>query len=282
MYTETGTALRAADGEECCRALGYEWVAPELRENRGELEAARHDELPRLLELADLHGDLHMHTNWSDGRATLEEIVDAARRRGRRYVAVCDHAKRLKGELLERQTEEIARVNESIDGIEVLAGVEVDIRRDGTLDLDDETLAARDWVIASIHSGFDQPREELTRRILGAIENPHVDCIGHPTGRKLNRRPPYDVDLEAVVARAAETRTFLEINSQPDRLDLGDTHARAAAEAGVGIVISTDAHRLQELDYLELGVFQARRGWITKEQVVNTRPWAEVRSMLKA
>ena len=279
--TETGEVFHAADEEELYRHLGYAWIAPELRENRGELAAARDGSLPRLVELADLAGDLHMHTDWSDGRGTLEEMVETARRLGRRYVAVCDHAKRLKGGLLERQGEEIARLNESLDGLQVLRGVEVDIRRDGSLDLDDETLAGLDWVMASVHSGFDEPSAELTRRLLAALDNPHVDCIGHPTGRKLNRRAPYDLDFEAVLARARETGTFLEINSQPDRLDLTDTHARAAADAGVGIVISTDAHRVHELAYLELGVFQARRAWITAEQVVNTRSWPEVRARLK-
>ena len=234
------------------------------------------------IEAADVRGDLHMHTTYSDGRSSLEEMVVTAAELGRRYVAICDHAKRLKGGMLERQTEEIAALNERLTGIEILAGIEVDIRRDGSLDVDDETLAGRDWVMASVHSAFDQPRGELTRRIVAALENPHVDCIGHPIGRKLNKRAPYDVDFETVVERAAQTGTFLEINAQPDRLDLTDTHARAAAEAGVKLVVSTDAHRAHELAYLELGVFQARRAWIGAGQVVNTRPWREIRRMLKA
>jgi DNA polymerase (family 10) len=279
---ESGEVFHATSEEEVYERLGYAWIPPELRENRGELAAARDGRLPDLIEVGDIVGDLHVHTNWSDGQVPLDEMVLAVHERGLRYVAICDHAKRLKDGRLERQAEEIAKLNEAVDGIEILSGVEVDIRRDGTLDLDDETLAERDWVMASVHAGFDQPRGELTRRIVAALENPHVDCIGHPTGRKLNRRAPYDVDFDAVSARAAETGTFLEINCQADRLDLTDTHARAAAEAGVGIVISTDAHRLRELPYLELGVFQARRGWITAEQVVNTRPWPEVRAMLKA
>ena len=280
--TETGEIFRGASEDEVYAHLGYAWIPPELRENRGELEAARTGSLPALVELGDIVGDLHMHTDWSDGRGTLEEMVHASLALGRRYVAICDHAKRLKGGLLERQTDEIAELNERVAEVEILAGVEVDIRRDGSLDLDDETLARREWVMASVHSGFEQPRGELTRRILAAIENPHVDCIGHPTGRKLNRRAPYDVDFDAVLERAAGTGTFLEINAQPDRLDLTDTHARAAADAGVGIVISTDAHRVHELAYLELGIFQARRAWITADQVVNARPWPEVRAMLKA
>jgi DNA polymerase (family X) len=279
---EEAEPFQTVDEAELYAHLGYAWIPPELRENRGELEAARREELPTLVELADLQGDLHMHTTWSDGRATLEEMVEAAQALGHRYVAICDHAKRLRGELLERQTDEIAAANGHFDGIEILAGIEVDIRRDGTLDVEDEALAARDWVMASVHAGFTDGRAELTRRLVAACDNPHVDCIGHPTGRKLNRRAPYDADWDAVFARAAETGTFLELNAQPDRLDLKDTMARAAVTAGVKVVISTDAHRVHELANLELAVFQARRGWLTKDDVVNTRPWHQVRRMLKA
>ena len=278
---ETGDVFRASDEEELYAFLGYEWIPPELRENRGELTAARNGSLPRLVELGDLAGDLHSHTDWSDGRGTLEEMVLGARALGRRYLAVCDHAKRLKDGRLERQAEEIAALNERVVGIEVLSGVEVDIRADGSVDVADEGLAERAWVMASVHSGFDKPRAELTRRIEAAMENPHVDCIGHPTGRKINRRDAYDVDFEALLEKAVATGTFLEINSQPDRLDLIDTHARAAAEAGVLIVISTDAHRVHELDYLGLGVAQARRAWLTADRIVNARPWREVRKLMK-
>src|SRR5918996_1677105 len=279
--TETGEVFHARSEEELYEFLGYEWIPPELRENRGELAAARSGGLPRLVELGDLRGDLHMHTDWSDGRATLEEMVDAARALGHAFIAICDHAKRLKDGRLEQQAEAIAALNESTKGMRVLSGVEVDIRADGTVDLDDESLAERDWVMASIHSGFDQPRERITKRLIAALENPHVDCIGHPTGRKLNRRDPYDIDFEAVLEGALETGTFLEINSQPDRLDLIDTHARAAAQAGVGVVVSTDAHRVHELTNLELGVAQARRGWLSADHVVNTRSWRDVQRMLR-
>ncbi|HXV95463.1 MAG TPA: DNA polymerase/3'-5' exonuclease PolX [Gaiellaceae bacterium] len=275
----SGEVFTAQDEEQVYARLGYAWIPPELRENRGELEAARAGPLPRLVEPADLKGDLHMHTDWSDGRATLEEMVLAARERGHRYVAICDHARRLRDGRLEAQTEAIAALK--IPGITILAGIEVDIRADGSLDMDDESLATRDWVMASIHSGFDGPREKLTGRVVAAMESPHVDCIGHPTGRKINRRPPYELDFERVCEVAVETGTFLEINAQPDRLDLTDTLARAAVEAGVRLVISTDAHRVHELDNLELGVAQARRGWVSPEQVVNTRSWAEVKKMLK-
>jgi DNA polymerase (family X) len=278
---ETGDVFRASDEEELYAFLGYEWIPPELRENRGELTAARNGSLPRLVELGDMAGDLHSHTDWSDGRGTLEEMVLGARALGRRYLAVCDHAKRLKDGRLERQAEEIAALNERVERIQVLSGVEVDIRADGSLDLADGALAERAWVMASVHSGFDKPRAELTRRIATAMENPQVDCIGHPTGRKINRRDSYDIDFEALLEKAVETGTFLEINSQPDRLDLIDTHARAAAEAGVLIVISTDAHRVHELDNLRLGVAQARRGWLTADRIVNARPWREVRKLMK-
>ncbi|HSK15353.1 MAG TPA: DNA polymerase/3'-5' exonuclease PolX [Gaiellaceae bacterium] len=278
---EGGETFQAASEEKVYAHLGYAWIPPELRENRGELEAARAGELPRLVELADLRGDLHMHTNWSDGRATLEEMALASLERGHRYVAICDHARRLRDGRLERQAEEIAALNERLSGITILSGVEVDIRADGSLDLPDEQLAQRDWVMASIHSGFDGPRDRLTSRMLAAMESPHVDCIGHPTGRKINRRAPYELDFERVLETALATGTFLEINAQPDRLDLRDAHARAAAEAGVLLVVSTDAHRIHELDNLELGVAQARRGWVTAEQVVNTRTWAQVGKLLK-
>jgi DNA polymerase (family 10) len=282
VEVESGQAFAAANEEELYEQLGYAWIPPELRENRGELEAARDGGLPRLVELADLQGDLHMHTDWSDGRATLEGMVLAAQERGHRYVAICDHARRLREGRLERQAEDIAALNERLSGLRVLSGVEVDIRADGSLDLPDDQLAERDWVMASIHGGFDAPRERLTERLLAAMDNPHVDCIGHPTGRKINLRSAYDLDFERVLERAVETGTFLELNAQPDRLDLTDTHARAAAEAGVGLVISTDAHRIHELDNLELAVAQARRGWITADQVVNTRPWRSVRALLRS
>jgi DNA polymerase (family 10) len=282
LDVETDETFHADDEKAVYGHLGYAWIPPELRENRGELEAARDDALPRLVELGDIAGDLHMHTDWSDGRATLEEMVAAARDLGHRYVAICDHARRLRDGRMERQTEAIAELNGRVSGIKVLAGVEVDIRADGSLDLPDEALARRDWVMASIHSGFDQPSERLTGRLLAAMANPHVDCIGHPTGRKINRRVPYELDFERVLEAAVETGTFLEINAQPDRLDLSDTHARAAAEAGVLLVVSTDAHRLHELENLELGVAQARRGWVRPEQVVNTRTWAQARKLMKS
>ncbi len=275
----TGTVATMETEEELYAHLGYAWIPPELRENGGELEAARAGTLPQLLERRDVLGDLHTHTDWSDGKSTLEQMVAAAQALGHRYLAVCDHAKRLKDGRLERQAEQIADLSSRLDDIQILSGVEVDIRSNGSLDLDDESLAARDWVVASIHSGFRDPPKEIGRRILSAIDNPHVDCIGHPTGRKIGRRSAYDVDLEQIFARAVETGTALEINGQPDRLDLRDTHARLAAESGVRIVVSSDAHSVGGLGYVDLAVSQARRAWLTAAQVLNTRPWAELTRM---
>jgi DNA polymerase (family 10) len=278
---ESGDVFTAATEGALYEHLGYAWIPPELRENRGELAAAREGGLPDLVELDDLQGDLHMHTDWSDGRDTLEAMAHAAAALGRRYVAICDHAKRLKDGRLERQAEEIAALSGRLDGLEILSGVEVDIRRDGSLDMSDDLLAERDWVMASIHAGFQGGRDELTDRLVAAMENPYVDAIGHPTGRKLNRRRAYELDLERLFAEAVETGTFLEINAQPDRLDLIDVHAKAAVEAGVKLVISTDAHEVAHLAHLPLGVAQARRAWVTVADVVNARPWAKVAAMQK-
>ena len=270
---ETGEVATHASEEELYAHLGYAWIPPELRENGGELDAARDGGLPALVEQADVLGDLHTHTDWSDGKATLEDMIAAAAALGHRYLAVCDHARRLRDGRIELQAERIAELGESFPELRILSGVEVDIRADGSLDFPDEALAERDWVVASVHSGFQDSSEKLTKRILSAIDHPHVDCIGHPTGRKIGRRSAYDVDLEQIFARAVETGTHLEINGQPDRLDLRDAHARAAAAAGVPIVVSSDAHSTGALGYLELAVCQARRGWLTAGQVANTERW---------
>lgn len=275
-----GGIAKMATEEELYAYLGYAWIPPELRENAGELEAARDGNLPALVEREEVAGDLHTHTDWSDGKASLEEMVAAARARGYRYYAICDHAKRLRDGRIDRQAEEIAALNRNLEDIELLSGVEVDIRGDGSLDLPDEILAARDWVVASVHSGFRDPPESITSRILAAIEHPQVNCIGHLTGRKINRRAACDVDLPRIFERAAVTGTCLEINGQPDRLDLRDSHARAAAEAGVRIVLSSDAHSTAALDYMDLAVAQARRAWLTSAQVVNTMPWEHVKALM--
>jgi DNA polymerase (family 10) len=266
-----------ATEEEVYGFLGYAWIPPELRENRGELEAARLGELPRLVELSDLRGDLHTHTTWSDGKDSLEAMVAAAIARGYDYYAVCDHSQRMRGGRLEQQRAEIERLSERVP-IRLLCGVEVNIKSDGELDVPDAELAALDWVVASLHHGFDN---DPTARLIAAMENPYVDCIGHPTGRKIGRREGSPIELERIVEKALETDTFLEINSQPDRLDLADAHARAAAEAGLRLVIDSDAHQVSALDYVELGVGQARRAWLERDQVVNTRPWTEIEALRK-
>jgi DNA polymerase (family 10) len=277
--TKAGTIFKTRSEEELYEHLGYQFIAPELRENSGELEAARKRELPELVEAGDLRGDLHTHTTWSsDGKNTLEEMVVAAQARGYRYYAVTDHSHYLREGRMEAQAAEIAALNEKLAPFRILRGVEVNIRANGELDVPDEDLAACDWVVASMHTAFDR---NPTERILGVMENPHVDVIGHLTGRKLNRRGPADIDLERVLEKALETGTFLEINSQPDRLDLRDAHARAAGEAGVPVVVSSDAHRIEALAYVELGVAQARRAWLTKAQVLNTRTWPQLSKLMK-
>jgi DNA polymerase (family 10) len=275
---ETGEEHHFAREEDVYRFLGYDWIPPELREDGGELAAARKGGLPALVELADLRGDLHTHTTWSDGKDPLEAMVDAAVKKGYAYYAICDHSQRLRGELLERQSEQIDALNELVEPLRILKGIEVNIRPDGTLDVADENLATRDWVVASVHSRFDHAPVE---RIFAAMESPYVDCIGHLTNRKIGKRSPSQVDIERVVEKALETGTFLEINSQPDRLDLTDVHARAAREAGLKLVIDSDGHELGALDYVELGVGQARRAWLSKDDVLNTRTWTQIQKLKK-
>jgi len=275
---ESGEEHRFAREEDVYRFLGYDWIPPELREDGGELAAARKGGLPALIELSDLRGDLHTHTTWSDGKDPLEAMVDAAVKRGYAYYAICDHAQRLRGDLLQRQSDQIDALNEREKPLRVLKGIEVNIRPDGTLDVEDEDLATRDWVVASVHSRFDHAPVE---RIFAAMESPYVDCIGHITNRKIGKRSPSQIDIERVVEKALETGTFLEINSQPDRLDLTDVHARAAREAGLKLVVDSDGHEIGALDYVELGVGQARRAWLTKEDVLNTRTWAQIQKLKK-
>jgi len=271
---ETGEVHRFADEDDLYRFLGYEPIPPELRESSGELQAARNGSLPALVEVGDLVGELHCHSDWSsDGKASIEEMARTARSNGYRFLALTDHSHYLRDGRMEAQWREIDAVNARVKPFKVLKGVEANIRADGAIDVDEELLAELDWVVASLHHAFDK---SPTERILAAIDHPHVDCIGHLTGRKLNRRAGAEVDIEQVVARAVETRTALEINSQPDRLDMRDVHARLAGEAGVLVPVTTDAHSTAALGYRELGVAQARRAWLTKEQVLNTRPWREI------
>jgi DNA polymerase (family X) len=274
---ESGEVHAFATEQEVYAFLGYAWIPPELRENLGELDAARKGELPKLVEPGDLRGDLHTHTTWSDGKDTLEAMVARAAEKGYAYYAICDHSHRLRDGRLEAQSAEIDALNE-VAPIRILKGIEVNIRTNGEVDVSEEELATRDWVVASVHHGFDK---SPTERVMAAMESPYVDCIGHVTNRKIGRRPAADVDVERVIEKALETGTFLEINSQPDRLDLRDVHARAAREAGLKLVIDSDAHSVGALDYPELGVGQARRAWLTKDDVVNTRTWAQVQKLRK-
>jgi DNA polymerase (family 10) len=270
---EIGEELTYAAETDVYERLGYEFIPPELRENAGELEAARKGELPHLVELAQIKGDLHSHTTYSDGRDSLEQMALAARERGYAYLAITDHPR---GSLAEQDLD-IDALNERLKPFKLLKGIEVNIRIDGSLSLSDDVLAERDWVIASLHAAFDR---NPTERVLAAMDNPHVDMIGHLTARKINIRPPADVQFERLVEKAVETGTFLEINSQPNRLDLRDTHARMAGEAGVKIAVNTDAHQLSALQHIEMGVAQARRAWLTKEQVLNTRTWPQIKKLI--
>ncbi len=284
-------AVVAGDTEEgVYGAVGLRWVPPELREGGDELELAETGRLPRLVELGDVRGDLHMHTDATDGENTLDEMVRAAIDRGLSYIAITDHGPRVtmahgldRGRLL-RQWEQIDRLNETLAAegpppIVVLKGIEVDMLEKGGLDLPDDVLARADWVVASLHYGQNQPRERITARILEAVRHPHVSVIGHPTGRLINRRPAYEVDMEAVIAEAARTGTFLEINANPWRLDLDEHHAAAAKRAGVKLVISTDAHSVRGFEVLRCGVLQARRAGLEKGDVVNTRSLVALRKL---
>ncbi|MFL5912566.1 MAG: DNA polymerase/3'-5' exonuclease PolX [Gaiellaceae bacterium] len=274
---ETGDVFATEDEEALYAFLGYQFIPPELRENDGELDAARRGELPQLVELSDVRGDLHTHTTWSaDGKNTLEEMVAAASARGYDYYAITDHSHYLREGRLAAQLEEIERVREKFAKLHILAGVEANIRGNGEVDVPVEDLARLDWVVASVHQA---PHTRPTERVLEAMENPYVDCIGHLTGRRIGKRGPRDVDVERVIEKALETGCVLELNGQPDRLDLRDVHARAAKEAGLKLVVSSDAHRISAQGYVELGIGQARRGWLTKDDLVNTRSWAQFRKL---
>jgi DNA polymerase (family X) len=275
---DTEEVVTHSDEKALYAYLGYQFVPPELREHTGELEAARVGTLPRLVELRDLKGDLHAHTTWSsDGHHTVEEMARAAIARGYDYLAVTDHSHYLREGRMEQQAREIDDLNAALAPFRLLKGVEANIRADGTLDVPDEELARLDWVVASLHSAF---AKSPTERICAAMENPNVDCIGHPTTRKIGRRDPTQLDFGRIVETAVATGTALEINSQPDRLDLPDPMARVAAEAGVLIPVSSDGHRIGALDYVEIGISQARRAWLTKKHVLNTRSWTQVEKAL--
>jgi DNA polymerase (family 10) len=274
--------------EEVYAAIGLPWIEPELREDRYEFDWAADDRLPQLVELSDIRGDLHMHTSATDGSATIREMADAAIERGMTYIAITDHSKRVsmamgldpgKVRAQWRMIDELR--DEYRDRLVILKGIECDILERGGMDLPDKCLAEADWVLASVHYGQKQPRDQITERILGAIENPYVTCIAHPTGRLINRRSPYEVDMEAVMKAAKETGTLLELNANPARLDLNDIHLAQARRVGIPIVISTDAHSTDGMHVMRFGIKQARRGGLTRDDVANTRDWSEMRKLLK-
>jgi DNA polymerase (family 10) len=283
--TETGEVTLCASEEEVYERLGYPYIEPELREARGELRAAREGTLPDLVSLADVRGDLHAHTTLSDGRNSLEEMAEAGRERGYAYMAITDHSAshgfgdHVTGERLWERIEEVRKWNSGVRGFRLMAGSEVNIGLDGGLDYPDDLLEALDWVIASVHTSFSISATSMTERVLTAIENPQVDCIGHLTGRLIGRREPYGIDVEAVVEAAARTGTMLEINGNPNRRDLSEHHARLAADAGATIVLNTDAHGVDTLGNMAYAVATARRAWLTAGDVANTRGWREFRRL---
>lgn len=282
-----GQVVTPASEKDLYKLLGMPCIPPELREGRGEIEAALAGNLPALVEAGDIRGDLHTHTNWSDGVNDIEEIAVAARERGYGYLAITDHsqslhvARGLTKERIRQQRLEIESINRRFDDFQLLAGIEVEILSDGSLDFDDGLLEEMDVVIASIHSGFKQDRETLTSRMIAAIHNKHVDIIGHPTGRLLGRRNSYQIDMGRVLDAAAETGTALEINASPDRLDLNDQYIRLGKERGVRFAINTDAHDRHCLEDMRYGVITARRGWAEKADIINTMPLSRLRKWLQ-
>jgi DNA polymerase (family 10) len=279
--------IAGATEEEVYEKLGLAFIPPELREDRGEVELAKANKLPKLVGVADIRGDLHVHSDWTDGTTTIAAMAAGAQARGYEYMALTDHSRRvamahgLDAARLSRQIREVERLNEKMKGFTILTGIEVDILKDGRLDLPDSILSRLDVVVASVHSFFNLPREAQTDRVVRAMENRNVSILGHPTGRLLGLREPYDIDMDRVIAAAREMGCFLEINAEPDRLDLNDLHAHAAKAAGVKLAISTDAHSVNAFDYIRFGVDQARRGWLTADDVLNTRSLSELRKLLK-
>lgn len=267
--------------------VGLPFIEPELREGQGEIEAARQGKLPKLITLRDMRGDLHVHTKETDGRHTLAQMVEAARDRGYQYVAITDHSKRLSmthgfdAKRLAKRNEEIDRLNGKLKGFSVLKSIEVDILEDGSLDLPDSILKELDLTVCSVHSKFNLPREKQMERIIRAMDNPYFNILAHPSGRLINERPPYEVDMEGLIKAAKERGCLMEVNAHPDRLDLADIHCKLAKEMGVKLVISTDAHSVNDYDLMRFGVWQARRGWLEKEDVLNTRNVDELKKLVK-
>jgi DNA polymerase (family 10) len=283
----TGELEKFATEEAFYHRQGLEFIPPEIREGQQEVELAGKGILPKLVELSDIKGDLHVHTDWSDGRSSIEAMALAAKALGYQYLGIADHsggrgiARGLDAERLRQQILEIKQLNQKIDGIHIFTGIEVDIRADGSLDMPDEFLAELDIVTAAVHSSLNQNQEQMTRRILGAIENPNVDMLAHPSCRLLPDREPVAVDMEAVFRAAAKTNTILEINAMPSRLDLKDIHTYRARELGVKLVINTDAHSTEHLQFMRFGIGVARRGWCQPQDILNTRPLAEILAYLR-
>lgn len=282
----TGTTHRCATEEEVYELLGLPWIPPELREDRGELALGNGD-VPTLVEQKDLKGDLHMHTTLSDGRGSAEDMARASQELGLEYIVITDHSashgfgNHVTPDQLRAQIDAIRELDERLDGIRVLIGTETNIGTKGAPDYDDELLAQLDWVVGSVHTSFGMEATTMTDRMVAAIEHPYIDAIGHPTGRKIEKRQPYAIDIDRVVEAAARTGTMLEINSAPDRRDLNDVHARAAAAAGVRILVNSDAHGPETLVHTRWGIATARRAWLTKAQIANTLPWKKFAALRK-
>lgn len=280
-------AVASRTEEEVYQAVDLPWIPPELRENRGEIEQAEGGNLPKLVELKDIKGDLHMHTTATDGRASIVEMAEGAKARGLKYIAITDHSKRvsmangLDADRLRQHWKAIDKARGKVSGIEILCGIECDILEDATMDLDDEVLSEADWVVAVLHYGLKQPREQINKRLLAAIRCPYVCAIGHPTGRLIPKRPGADVGFEDVFKAAADYGVMMEINAHPSRLDLDDVHARAACDRGIPIVIDTDAHSVNGLDVMQYGIYQARRAGLEKKDVANTRTLAQFKKLLR-
>ncbi len=273
--------------EEIYKKLGMEWMEPELRTNHGEIAAAIKGKLPKLIGYDELKGDLQVQTNWTDGENSIKEMAEAAKKQGLEYIVITDHTKSLAmaggsdEKRIKEQMKEIDKVQKEVSGIKILKGAEVNINKDGALDINDETLAQLDVVGASVHSNFDMSEADMTKRIIRAMENPNVDILFHPMGRLIQKREPYKVDMDQIIQAAKRTGTVLEINASPYRLDLKDEYIRKAVEAGVKLAINSDAHFVSNFNFLEFGIAQARRGWAEKKDIINTRPWQEMLRLLK-
>ena len=284
---KTNKMLAGKTEEECYRKLGLKYIDPEIREDEGEIEAAEKNKLPNLISYNDLKGDLQLHTKWSDGNNTIMEMAQAAKKIGHEYACITDHTGQLKianalnEERIKKQKKEIEKANEQIKNFRILHGTEVNITNDGALDMKNNVLREFDIVLASIHSGFKNPKEKITERIVKAMENEHVDIIAHPFGGLINERPAYEMDFDKVLEKAKQTNTILEINAFPNRLDLNDVHVRAAINAKVKLSIGSDAHEDNELRYYKLGIATARRGWAEKKDIINTCPVKEMLMLLK-